>query len=380
MREHLINHPHNEASAMIAVYNQRLLDAFAWDRAFWIASDEAPAHKALAVLGRGQVDAMNVPRLDFEPDSSLSENDSWQVVRAKCKRLGAREPTDDSEAMARAGSWIYLFGSHFGSKKGPLDPERHFVARFNEALVRIKPEKRRVKLELEVARPAFALHRAINDALCKPTLKLLPLGKSASEGYIASFISDRKGDVPEAYAVRPEDYPLNIEGVTFVSNGRLLVGLRYPVTSDGHPILVEIDGIDRIFTDSSLKSAYKDYGRLLATRVLVLANVGSSQRPRGIRAMDQSGSTIHVITGDLDSDSAESRILADHPEGAHADSDHRVFEIPSASEGNVVRVRTRRIRKFSEEANVEGIALIDDGTIWYAHDDERIRLHEATPN
>ena len=47
--------------------------------------------------------------------------------------------------------------------------------------------------------------------------------------------------------VREDDYPINIEGAAFRENGTLLLGLRFPTTAEGRPILVELEGIDRLF-------------------------------------------------------------------------------------------------------------------------------------
>lgn len=44
-----------------------------------------------------------------------------------------------------------------------------------------------------------------------------------------------------------DDYPINIEGTTFRVDGTPLLGLRFPVAADGRPILVEFDGIERLF-------------------------------------------------------------------------------------------------------------------------------------
>ena len=52
MLEHRIGHPRNEASGVTSVHNQRILDAFGWDVAFWIAGDEGEADECVSVLGR----------------------------------------------------------------------------------------------------------------------------------------------------------------------------------------------------------------------------------------------------------------------------------------------------------------------------------------
>jgi hypothetical protein len=47
--------------------------------------------------------------------------------------------------------------------------------------------------------------------------------------------------------VRGNDYPINIEGAAFRESGTLLLGLRFPVSDDGRLVLVELEGIERLF-------------------------------------------------------------------------------------------------------------------------------------
>ena len=356
MHQYLIDHPHNEASALTACHCASLLAGRGWDTAFWIVSDEKKAHKAVALLGR------RATHLDAETD--------WQVVQLKGKRSKGSDSgtTDDGEAMARAGSWVYLLGSHFGSKDGPLDPDRHWIARFDEALVRDKGDK--LKVKMDIARRPFLLHRIINDLLTDRGVPLIPRHDRERKDYLrATNAMARDDDAHWRDLVGPGDRPINFEGACFTPHGRLLLGLRYPVTREGHPIIVEIDGIDRMFHKE------KKHGRPEATRLWVLRNVGSVERPAGVRELDARGRTIHVITGDLDSDPDESRVLADHPEGFDADNEHHTFDLPT---DDATHVQTTRVRSFGQEANVEGIAL-EHGRdeVWYAHDDERIRLQVA---
>jgi hypothetical protein len=144
--------------------------------------------------------------------------------------------------------------------------------------------------------------------------------------------------------------------------------LRYPVTRLGHPICVEIDGIDRLFS-RKLK-----HGRPTITRMWSLA-IGSRKQPLGIRELDQRGNTIHVLAGNLDSDQDRSFILEAHPEGAAAKSAHYTFELPV--EPRPRPVKCRLARRFKDAAAVEGITVNDDGTTWYVHDDEKILLNRA---
>ena len=124
MPTHRIDHPHDEASALAACHNRVLLDAYGFDRAFWVVSDEAQAHTCLALLGRQGLEA---EREDGDSDGSPGEpgsagDTSWMVVKVKAKRSkgSTKAETDDPECIARAGAWIYVMGSHFGSKTGPL--------------------------------------------------------------------------------------------------------------------------------------------------------------------------------------------------------------------------------------------------------------------
>ena len=56
---------------------------------------------------------------------------------------------------------MYALGSQFGSKAGPLNASRSWIARVPEAALGggVAP--------LEIARLRFGLHRAVNDALSR---------------------------------------------------------------------------------------------------------------------------------------------------------------------------------------------------------------------
>jgi len=348
LREIVIDHPHNEASALLPIANRALLAARGWTKGFWTVSDERPAHEAVAALG-------------------LSHSGEWEVApfRATCIGDPSGRKTEDCETLARAGGWIYVFGSHFGPKEGPLSPTRHFVARFNEALV--NGERKKLRGEMEVVRKPFRLHRLINDALRASGIELLEVGDTGREKFIgaARKNAERKG---KTYSQRLDsgDCPLNIEGSTFLSDGRLLVGLRYPVTLDGHPILVEIDGIDRLFASGDPE----------VISLWILENIGSRKDPAGVRELDQRDGVVHVITGNLDSKVGESELLAEVPHGENALNEHHSMN-PLSGTDRVKILRCKLVRKFDKSANVEGVAVLEDGSIWYAHDDEKIRLSTA---
>jgi hypothetical protein len=327
MKDICIDHPHNEASALAAIHDHALLAAWEWEVAFWILSDEKPAHKAVAALGR---------RTDG----------AWSVVplRATLTEGSDTKPAEDCETLTRAGSWIYIFGSQYGSKEGPLEPRRHFVARFNESLVRTG--KKALHADVDLARAPFVLHRLINDALRERGIALI-----AHDDRAELDVKKKWRDL-----VLEDDHPINVEGATFLPSGHLLLGLRYPVSADGHPLLVEIERIDRLFEGKTPEVA----------SVWIVENVGSAKAPAGIRELDARGASIHMITGDIDD-----------PKLTQPPCEHYKVIARAKRHSAIKRVEAKRIRAFPEDTHVEGIAVQDDGTVWYAHDDEKIRLSVA---
>ena len=325
MQEVRIEHPHNEASALAAIHDHALLEAFGWDLAFWIASDEKPAHEALAALGRNR-------------------DGTWSVapLQTKASKSSTRKEAEDCETIARAGSWIYVLGSQFGSKKGVLQPKRHFVLRFNEA------EVHDMTVEIDLARAPFVLHRLINDALRERRIPLIARNDSFIEETIKAGRSKKWKKL-----VDPDDHPINVEGATFLPNGHLLLGLRYPTTADGHPILVEVERIDALFEGEQPRVA----------SVWIITDTGASDAPAGVRELDARGAAIHVITGDLDNPGVS----------GGAPNEHVVIRVPQTRR-KLARLTSKRVRKLPAGSNVEGLAVQDDGSVWYVHDDEEIRL------
>lgn len=343
-----IDHPRSEASALLGILNRGLLDQNEWEFGFWTVSDEGAAHEAVSILGR---------RADG----------SWQVESVQATRSGAStmKAIEDCETMARAGSWIYVFGSQYGSKGGPLQPKRHFVMRFNESLAR--HEDGHPTVAVDVLRRPFLLHRLINDAIVREGLDILPPKERLRRDMIDAT-RDRGTKESKSWQelVRPGDTPINVEGATFLHGGHLLVGLRYPVTSDGHPIMVEIEGIDRYFEDDGVPE-------VIGFRVL--ENAGTEEDPAGIRELDCFHDVVHLITGNLDSKAKESAIVADYPQGASAPNEHWVVPLEPLQRG-IVRARGKRVRRF-ESRSIEGLAIVGDH-VWYVEDDEQILLRGET--
>lgn len=347
VEEIVVPHRRNEASGLLGIQNRAVLRGLGWELGFWIVSDERPAEEALAALGR-------------DPGGA------WRVVplEARARGAGGRKRTEDAETLARAGSWVYVFGSQFGSKDGALEPKRHFVARFNEALVRTR--RKGLRSDVELRRRPFLLHALVNGALRDAGIRVHRAGSAAHAGMVdpARARGRRRG---WGRRLRAGDAPVNVEGATFLPGGHLLLGLRHPVTEDGHPLLVELEGIDRYFEGG------RRAPEVVAVRVL--AGVGSRRAPAGVRELDCLGDEVHVVTGNLDSKPEESALLRDDPAAAAAPNEHWTTPLAVGAEGAVALSGTR-VRRFDEDATVEGLALAGED-VWYVHDDERIRLEVA---
>ena len=223
-------HP-NEASGLLTVENDALLESHGWEFALWAVLDEGEIEDCVAIIGHRR---------------GADMNEGWDIDRLHAVPRGDDAKTEDAEAMARWDGWVYMFGSHFGSKSGPLQPKRSFVARFREADVGHATEDPAV--EMEISRRSFVLHRLINDALKAEGPDLIPLGPKSYEALIEQTIHHGEEERKEwSDLVLEDDYPLNIEGTAFRADGTLLLGLRFPVATDGRPILVEVEGIERLF-------------------------------------------------------------------------------------------------------------------------------------
>src|SRR5512134_3080784 len=162
-QEFRIEHPQNEASGLLGIQSRAVLRELGWERGFWIVSDEQDASRAVAALGRGG-------------------DGSWAVVPLRARGPAPRKRTEDAETLARAGSWVYVVGSQYAAKEGPLEPRRHFVARFDEALVEARGGAMRARVE--VARRPFLLHRLVNDALARFRVKVLGAGSAVHAEYV----------------------------------------------------------------------------------------------------------------------------------------------------------------------------------------------------
>ncbi len=331
-----------EASALLPCDNETLLAAYKLDRAFWSLRDTGPLEQAVLLIGH---------RRDREPHKG------WLCKPMKA-RLNVQRDTEDAQLVARQGDWIYVLGSQSGDPDGVLDPARSFVARFSETAVRASVATAR--LDIEIANRPFLVHRAVNDALKRSGLPLIPLAAHALNTFILPTIE-------EGYAARAawaprlekEDYPIRVDGLVFLPGASALLGLRFPMTAEGAPLLVRIDDLARCFSENAA---------LTASIAGFLSGAGSAERPVGIRALqrtgagDDAGETVDVLTGPLGSPGHRDALAHDYPGSESAPCRHWRIELPSGR-GTGGALEAELLRQF-DERDVEGFAE-DAGGRWH---------------
>jgi hypothetical protein len=337
----------NEASDLCPLQVPALLEGRHWDRAFVTVLDEVPAEAAIAVLGH---------------DDGAEPGEGWHALRVPCAPQADEGRTEDAESCAWHDGWVYVLGSQFGAKEGPLEAKRSWAARVRADDLAAACAEGAVPAPLELVRLRFSLHRAVNDALAAAGLELIERRQLTTERYIDATIAlGAEKQKRWAGRVSAADHPINIEGADFRADGRLLLGLRYPVTAEGHPLLVELSDVNALFTDPD------EIPR--TGSVWVLEDVGSPEAPCGIRALHAEGEDrFDAIAGDLDAAKKGATVLADHPAGAAAQSVHVRFDLPLTASGG--SVTGRRLHEFGAIRRVEGVALAPDGHAHYVIDEE----------
>jgi hypothetical protein len=343
-------HEGNEASDLVHVDNDALLDAHGWDLGFWTVLDEGAAEHCIAVLGHARGAA---------PDSG------WDIHPLPAVAGREKGRTEDAEAVARHAGWVYVVGSHYGSKGGPLQAKRAFIARFDEQSIdRTVPE---AELPLDIRRNKFGLHRLINDALDASHVVAITPGDTVRTRFIASTIErGTQRDKSWVDRLTERDVPINIEGAAFRPNGNLLLALRFPSTAEGEPILVELSGVPAMFDGEADAPT--------VVRVWELAGVSPPGALVGFRALSRSGDDVYdAIVGSIDATGKGSVLLEDHPEGADAHCSHWRFTLPGDDQHSGP-VHAELIRDFPELRNVEGLAVEGGQTYYVTDEDHRIQL------
>jgi hypothetical protein len=333
----------NEASDLSRLFGKDTLARNGWDRAFVTVLDETCAEDCIALLVH---------------DAGTELDAGWHAIRVATEPTAGKGKTEDAEACAVRDGYVYLLGSQFGKKAGPLVARRSWIARVSEEALADAVDGG--KPELEVVRLRFGLHRAVNDALADAAIELLPLGPLSRAAYIDATIAlGAEQGKRWAGAVTSADHPVNVEAAEFRSDGRLLLGLRYPTTAEGHPILVELHDADTLFDGAEPRCG----------NVWVLENIGDRDAPAGLRGLETRGDDrFDAIVGDLDAAGKSATVLEDHPEGGNARSEHVRFQLPLTAGGG--SVSAERVHDFGDLRRVEGIAVDFEGHAHYVIDEE----------
>jgi hypothetical protein len=111
----------NEASDLVEFHEPGLLEARGWDRGFLTVLDDGPVERCVALLGH---------------EAGAPADEGWSSHRLRFRAKGGKGRTEDAEALTVRDGRVYVAGSHFGSKDGPLQPKRQFLARFDQAASR----------------------------------------------------------------------------------------------------------------------------------------------------------------------------------------------------------------------------------------------------
>ncbi|MCI4064363.1 DUF4185 domain-containing protein [Micromonospora sp. R77] len=341
----------NEASDLLPVRSAALLRAYRARRGFWTVLDEGPVERCLALL------------LELQDGEWVAHH-----VAADAGTENGR--TEDGEALAHHDGWVYVFGSHFGSKGGPLRPRRAFVARFRE------DDAATGTLPLAVVRNRFRLHRAVNDALVAAPVTLLPPGDRVRHRFIVETLA-RGTARAKSWVSRlaEDDLPLNVEAASFTPAGTVLLGLRFPVTGAGEPIMVELAGVPEMFaagTGSRRGPEPADPGWPRAVAVYALTGVTPPGELTGFRAITPTpdGGYAAVI-GSIDALGKGSVLLDDHPAGGKVTSRHVRFRLDGAVDG---RVGGELVADLAPFHHVEGLAELAGRFFYVTDEDHRVAL------
>ena len=339
----------NEASGLLRVGEAALLEHFGFDRGFWAVLDEVDVTECVVLLGH-------------TAGSDLHEG--WKVEQLKGQRTAEGKLAKDAEAVANWEGQVYVFGSHHGGKEGPLLRNVQWVARFEEAAVAREDEGGVMGARMAVADDAFGLHRLVNDALRECGIPLIELRPGTRSDFIDATIAELAG-TPEEGRVRSDDYPINIEGADFTSDGMLLLGLRFPISAEGHPLIVGLRSWERLF----------EGGLPDVAAIWHVDAVGRNGSLAGVRDLCVVGDDLHVVTGDLDSAGKGSVIREDYPEGTQTVSTHFVTQLPDSPGG----VEARVVKEFPDNPRIEGAAADSDGRFFYVSDEDEYIAVRSTP-
>ena len=137
---------------------------------------------------------------------------------------------------------------------------------------------------------------------------------------------------------------------------------------DGRPLLVELDGIDRLFEEN---------GRPEVLGFWTVDAVGKGGDIAGVRDLalhsTPAGEELHLVTGNVDSRDKQSVLVQDYAGGRQTVATH--FRCPMPEGVHSGRLGGEFVREFPTLPRVEGLAIADNGRAYYVTDeDEGVHL------
>ena len=223
-------------------------------------------------------------------------------------------------------------------------------------------------MPLQIVRNQFRLHRADQRrAARRRPCTLLKPGERVHDRFIVrdarpgarakakSWVDPADARRPAAATSRrPRSRPA----------GTLLLGLRFPVTEAGEPILVEIAGVAGMFDDDA---AYLAVGR---RRVRADRRHAARRADRLPGAVGPPRRAFDAVVGSIDATGKGSVLLDDHPMGGDVTSRHVRFRLPEPSH----EAAGELVADLAPFHNVEGLAEVDGVRYYVTDEDHRVAL------
>ena len=295
----------NEASDLAPCTSKEVLKANDWDIAYFIFLDEGHLDEAVGLLGH-------------KKGKKLTDPKSWEHRHVPIDCGDDSGKTDDSEASATHGEFTYVIASHYGKKRGPLQVQRQWMARFRQDDVVSAGENGGV--QMQVMRDKFRLHRAHQRRAGGQRHRADPPLEGDAEGLRQRRAQGREQEGQEV-GQAPQEGRLRLQhrGRRLPAQRQPAAGLRFPVAATGAPIFVEVAGVPDWFEGKKFPTV---------EAVWQLDGPGSAEEPVGFRAMTYRGNNEYdCILGNLDAVDKKSMLIDNYPEGAGALSQHWRFKI-----------------------------------------------------
>ncbi len=311
-----------EVSALSPVTDPSLAAGLRAERAWWLAHDEGGLDSVVSLLCWSDGD------------------DPWSIEPV---RLLGDDTVTDAEALTTADGYVFVVGSGFVGPDDRLDERRSFILRVRESDVAAASNDGGFEASAYTMRLGPRLMTSIHEAILRAEVELL-----ATDGDIVEALAE---DHPG-----PATSPINIEGAAFCADD-LVIGLRWPVTSAGHPILAIIHDARPLLTEPTPSA---DRLLELEMSVQIIDAVGSTRRPAGVRGLGNSSvhRSVELLVGPTDRQMADDKVKS-------AAAAHVRLAIDSGS--------VEDVQRFEGFRKVEGLAPSPAGDTpsWmYALDDD----------